>query len=472
MANKNNKLPPTLENMSTPSTSQERASAQVQSLNETFDENHSIPSSASELQLSTLENKLETQMTKMATMIQTTVKALTEHMEKKLSEFDRRLNHLSADIIVPNTQNLNLNSSQVETNQSNMASNSELLNPVTCHSQSRGDNSNMKIKPQTYSGSSDFEEFLSQFEITCEINSWQYREKSLYLANCLTGEARSLLNELDNEGRRDYKTLVEKLTNRFGSINRSEIYRTQLKSRVKNKGETIPELAQAIKKLVRQAYPGVNKDVIETLSLDNFIDALTDSDIRMRLRELGPKSLAEAEQIAVRMEAHKIADKQRSRLVGRLDTDDQITENKDNTQNQLQVLCDKVNSLTNQMKSLTKQHFQNKNNDKWLHTKPTENYHQNNQNYARNHRYNRQSYGNHAYQSVSGQQGNAGPFRGNNSQQTNINRNHNSFQNWQGQNRQNSTSHNNPNSNFSYSTRNGQPGRQSGNNQGNLNLSV
>ena len=75
--------------------------------------------------------------------------------------------------------------------------------------------------------------------------------------------------------------MVEKLKNRFGSVYRSEIFRTQLKSRVRNKGETIPELAQSIKKLVRQAYPGVNKDVIETLSLDVFIDALTDSDIRL-----------------------------------------------------------------------------------------------------------------------------------------------------------------------------------------------
>ena len=98
---------------------------------------------------------------------------------------------------------------------------------------------------------SDFDEFLCQFETTCEINAWKYKDKSLYLANCLTGEARSLLNELDPEGRRDYDTLIEKLKNRFGSVNRSEIYRTQLKSRTRNKGETIQELAQAIKKLVR-----------------------------------------------------------------------------------------------------------------------------------------------------------------------------------------------------------------------------
>ena len=48
-------------------------------------------------------------------------------------------------------------------------------------------------------------------------------------------------------------------------------------------------------KLVHQAYPGVHKDVIETLAIDQFIDALTDSDIRLRVREFDHKTLAEAE---------------------------------------------------------------------------------------------------------------------------------------------------------------------------------
>ena len=127
-------------------------------------------------------------------------------------------------------------------------------------------------------------------------------------------------SELDHDGTRDYNILVEKLKNRFGSVYRSEIFRTQLKSRVRNKGEIIPVLAQSIKKLVRQAYPGVNKDVIETLPLDVFIDPLTDSDIRLGVRELGPKTLAEVDKIALRLKSHKIADTQRTRLVGQLDT--------------------------------------------------------------------------------------------------------------------------------------------------------
>ena len=95
---------------------------------------------------------------------------------------------------------------------------------------SNGDN-HIKLKPQTFSGTDYFEDFMAQFEITAEINGWDYTAKSLYLANSLDGTARSLLNEVTAEQRRDYKSLVRKLTARYGSENRAEVYRSQLKYR-------------------------------------------------------------------------------------------------------------------------------------------------------------------------------------------------------------------------------------------------
>ena len=217
-----------------------------------------------------LEHKLESEMITMSRMVRDTFSGLTEQMNQKLNEVDTKFNILLADL-VPTGQN-SVNSSVAQ----HIRHNPDSVEPSIVRStQPKGDHTQYKMKPQYFNVITDFDEFLSKFEITCEINGWQYREKSLYLASCLTVDARSLSN-------------------------RSEIYRTQLKSKVKNKGESIPELAQAIKKLVRQAYTGVNKDVIETLAIDNFVDALTDSDIRLRVRQLGPKTLADAERTALR----------------------------------------------------------------------------------------------------------------------------------------------------------------------------
>ena len=253
----------------------------------------------------------------------------------------------------------------------------------------------------------------------------------------MTGDARSLLNELDHDGRRDYDTLIEKLKNRFGSVNRSEIYRTQLKSRTRSKGETIQELAQAIKKLVRQAYPGVNKDVIETLSLDNFIDAITDSDIRMRVRELSPKSLEEAEQICVRLEAYKIADKQRSRLVGRIDSEVESSKGDQSKSGQFEILSEAISSLSDEVKQFSQKNptstNSNSNNQRFNNNRNPR-YNNRNQRYNRNRnqRYNNtnqrfdRSYRNDRNRSsATGEQNSAYQYRGNNSDQTNQDSNNN-----------------------------------------------
>ena len=119
----------------------------------------------------------------------------------------------------------------------------------------------------------------------------------------------------------------------------------------------MPELAQAVKKLVRQAYPGVNKDVIETFSTDNFIDALNDSEIRLRVRELGPKTLAEAEQTAPRLESHKIADKQRSRLDEQIEinSSQSSSENKGDANKLFKSLQSSLDSLLDHVKYLKRQ---------------------------------------------------------------------------------------------------------------------
>ncbi|MCG8048446.1 MAG: hypothetical protein N0E48_22985, partial [Candidatus Thiodiazotropha endolucinida] len=218
----------------------------------------------------------------------------------------------------------------------------------------------IKLKPQTFTGSDDdFEDFLTQFEITAEINGWNYKAKSLYLANSLTGAARAILNELTSEQRRDYQNLVQKLTERYGSENRAEVYRSQLKSRTKGKGETTAQLAQGVRKLTRQAYPNVSLDVVEALAVDHFIDAIPESEIRLRLREVGPSTLAEAERIAVRMESQRTADKLRTRFVGKVEQSGQMKGPQEiqNTENQMESISRRIDMLARSVQNLS--HRQN-----------------------------------------------------------------------------------------------------------------
>ena len=355
-----------------------------------YSDDESVHAARSQHNLSQLEIDIREEMSGIATQVRDSILGLQEQMQNKFKELESQIVKLETQVkdktpsqsvgqskgsnldqTNENTNNLQNSESSIQTIHISTESSADTISHETHStvddSQSKGDNlsilnrqakgdNNIRLKPQNYSGTEDFEDFLAQFEITTEINGWDYRAKSLYLANSLIGSARSLLNELTSEQRRDYSSLVQKLTARYGSENRAEVFRAQLKSRIKQKAETIPELAQAIKKLTRQAYPKAGLDVIEALALDHFIDGLPEPEIRLRLREVGPKSLSEAETIAVRMEAHRIADKQRTRFVGKVEqVNSDNSESQKTLENQLSELSKNFESLQKKVENFSQQ---------------------------------------------------------------------------------------------------------------------
>ena len=357
-----------------------------------YSDDESVHAARSQHNLSQIEIDIREEMSGIATQVRDSILGLQEQMQNKFKELESQIVRLETQVkdntssqsvgqskgsnldqTNENANNLQKSESPIQTIHISAESSADTISHETHSlvddSQSKGDNlsilnrqskgdNNIRLKPQNYSGTEDFEDFLAQFEITIEINGWDYRAKSLYLANSLIGSARSLLNELTSEQRRDYSSLVQKLTARYGSENRAEVFRAQLKSRIKQKAETIPELSQAIKKLTHQAYPKAGLDVIEALALDHFIDGLPEPEIRLRLREVGPKSLSEAETIAVRMEAHRIADKQRTRFVGKVEqvnSDNSVSQK--TLENQLSELSKNFESLQKKVESFSQQSF-------------------------------------------------------------------------------------------------------------------
>ncbi|KAL3888255.1 hypothetical protein ACJMK2_000626 [Sinanodonta woodiana] len=96
---------------------------------------------------------------------------------------------------------------------------------------------------------------------------------------------------------------MDSLERRFAPKNQREMYRVQLKSRKRREHDTLPELGQAIHRLASQAYPKVPEELFETQSKEQFIDSLTDSEFRLRIQQARPKSLDEAIQVEVELEA-------------------------------------------------------------------------------------------------------------------------------------------------------------------------
>jgi len=80
-----------------------------------------------------------------------------------------------------------------------------------------------RMKPSSYDGQSPYEDYQVQFNMLAELNGWPGDVKALYLAGCLNGSARSVLNDMDPQARYDYAKLDEALRERFGTDDQSEL---------------------------------------------------------------------------------------------------------------------------------------------------------------------------------------------------------------------------------------------------------
>ena len=112
----------------------------------------------------------------------------------------------------------------------------------------------------------------------------------------------------------------------------------QLKERRQKASETLPELGQTIRRLVNKAYPKAPAEVRETLSTEHFLDALVNSQMRIRIKQSRPANLNQAICLAVELDVLYKAEKKnefgRAHLRGATGTDE-TKSYKDNKEDKL-----------------------------------------------------------------------------------------------------------------------------------------
>ncbi|CAG2191634.1 unnamed protein product [Mytilus edulis] len=155
----------------------------------------------------------------------------------------------------------------------------------------------------TFDGEGNWEDYLVQFELIAAINKWSDLEKALELATSLRGTAQSILTDLRPEMRTNFVRLTAALASRFQPENQAEMYRAQMKSRIRGRTEQIPVLGQDIKRLVRLAYPSAPMEVREYLARDCFIDSLNDADMEWAIFQAKAENIDNAVHVALEYEA-------------------------------------------------------------------------------------------------------------------------------------------------------------------------
>ena len=77
----------------------------------------------------------------------------------------------------------------------------------------------------------------------------------------------------------------------------------ELKTRRRQKGESLQLLFQDVKRLMALAFPGQHGSMAEITAIDAIVDFITDHDLRKQVLQKSPATLVEALTWAVRIEA-------------------------------------------------------------------------------------------------------------------------------------------------------------------------
>ncbi|KAJ8914504.1 hypothetical protein NQ315_002777 [Exocentrus adspersus] len=153
-----------------------------------------------------------------------------------------------------------------------------------------------KVKVPTYDGKVSWNTYLRQFE-----------------AVALRGEALEVLRTIP-EASPTYATLTSALEKRYGDAHLQHVYQAQLRRRRQRFEETLQQYEADISRIVNLAYPTAPAEVIEQLSVSNFIEGLRDPEIGQLVRLARHKTISEALAQALEIEAAKQASRGTSKI--------------------------------------------------------------------------------------------------------------------------------------------------------------
>lgn len=148
-----------------------------------------------------------------------------------------------------------------------------------------------KMKPDTYDGGAPLREFFSQFDLIASANCWSDSAKTVALAACLRGKARSVLECVESVNNLEFTELKSKLELRFGEGHLAQTYYSLFTNRKQKFGEEAAAFGADIERLARLAYPECPYAVRDKIACAQFVSSLSDGFVRRTLQLEGVTSL-------------------------------------------------------------------------------------------------------------------------------------------------------------------------------------
>ena len=144
-----------------------------------------------------------------------------------------------------------------------------------------------------YNGKGDWRTFVMQFEIIAERNNWDPRRQAEEILLVLKDDAAHFASELPYDVRSSFRLLSKEMERRFGDNSLPETYRKELQAVRKTYKESINEYAARIQAMVRKAYPGMDQQLFNSISIEHMLNGIPDQSIAYDVLTKRPKTMEE-----------------------------------------------------------------------------------------------------------------------------------------------------------------------------------
>ncbi|CAC5404176.1 unnamed protein product [Mytilus coruscus] len=217
---------------------------------------------------------------------------------------------------------------------------------TSSHPVPQSNNISKAKKPPIFDGNTGWQDYLVQFEMVAAVNNWDDHTKAYEVATNLRGVAQGIVTEIEPLKRFDYTYLVSALTSRFEPVNQENMYKVQMNSYYRKSGQTLPEMAQDIRRITRLAYPTAPVDIRNQLGKDCFVRALNDSKIQLSIFQREPKTIDDCIRFGVEYEAFTLDQKRINNPKQGLRKIEETDESDDELVTRLSKISDQIGTLS------------------------------------------------------------------------------------------------------------------------------
>ncbi|KAK3594978.1 hypothetical protein CHS0354_019901 [Potamilus streckersoni] len=144
-----------------------------------------------------------------------------------------------------------------------------------------------------YSGSDDWDEYISHFVNFAELGRWSDRDKILTLSASIRGAALTFFISLSVEVKRSYSATVVKLGLRFGSPRQQIRWLSIFETRKRQPDEIIAILGNSLRQMAQKAYSNLDAIAQEAIALNQLYKAIS-LEMKCRYIDKECKTVAEA----------------------------------------------------------------------------------------------------------------------------------------------------------------------------------